>query len=445
MKIPDPSHREKVALFRLSVIGDLLAQELSRGELQEELKARAAKRYRPPGASTTRTYNWKTLQRWYYEARRAPSALLPASRQRGFARKLTDEQRQLLLDMRAAHRSAPIELILQEAVRHGLVPEGSVSTSTLARLFRQAGLNRQAKRKTSRQVDVQRRRWQAAHPCDLWHGDVCHLVLPEPDGSGKTRKVLVHGLLDDASRYFVALSARLAEQERDMLEVFCGALLQHPAPKTLYLDNGSTYRGDVLALICARLGINLVHAPPYSPENRGKMERVWRTMRSRCTDHLPGTASRHDVDQALWAWLDADYQRRPHAALMGESPRRRYLADRPARRPLTPRELAKALEIDARRRVKKDGTFSVDSVVYEVSGRHLHGRWVQIVTDGMTGRLLRVTCESQPVRFGRCEPMNNARRRRAPATDAPTPDVSFDPIARLLQQARDAAGEADHG
>src|SRR5690606_12141062 len=107
--------------------------------------------------------------------------------------------------------------------------------------------------------------------------DVCHLALA--DLEGRPRKVLVHGMLDDASRYFVALSARATELERDMLEVFCGALLKNPPPKALYLDNGSCYRGDVLALVCQRLGIRLVHAPPYSPENRGKMERAWRTMR----------------------------------------------------------------------------------------------------------------------------------------------------------------------
>lgn len=441
MKFPDPSHRELVALFRLSVIGDLLAQELPRGELLVELKARAKRRYRPPGADTTRTYSTKTLERWYYQARRAPLALLPAPRARGFARALTDDQRQLLLDMRAAHRSAPIELVLQEAVRHGLIAQGAVSTATLARLFRQAGLVRQSKNKATRRGDVQRRRWQAAHPGQLWHGDVCHVVLADPDSKKKKRKVLVHGLLDDASRYFVALSVRPTERERDMLEIFCGALLQHPAPSTLYLDNGSTYRGEILALVCARLGIALVHAPPYSPENRGKMERVWRSMRSRCADHLPGTATRHDVEQALWAWLDADYHRRPHASLMGQTPRRRYIEGRPARRPLTATELAKALEIESRRRVKKDGTFSVDSVVYEVDGRHLHGRWVQIVTDGLTGKLLRVSYQEHAVRFGRCEPVNNARRRRAPVVEPTRSDVPFDPITRLLQQAR----ELDHG
>lgn len=439
MKIPTPTHAERVALFRHSVVGDLLARELARGELQDELKARAKKRYRPPGAATTRQYSWKTLQRWYYEAQKSPMALKPASRKRGYALDLSEEQREMLLLMRAEHRSVPIEMILSEAVRNGVVAEDEVSVSTVARLFRAAGLNREQRRRASRRGDVQRRRWAAEHPGELWHGDVCHLVLP--DGNGKTRKVLVHGFLDDASRYFVALSARTTETTRDMLEVLCGALLQHPAPKVLYLDNGSCYRSEVLALVCQRLGIRLVHAQPYSPESRGKMERAWRTMRGRCTDHLPGMASLHDIDMAVWSWLDADYHRRKHASLMGETPRSRYLAGK-CGRPLTPKELASALEITERRQVKKDGTFTVDSVVYEVAGRHLFGRWITIVTDGLTGKLLRVAYQGQAVPFGLCDPVANRHRKRAPvATTEPRAGVPFDPIAGLLQQAREVAGE----
>lgn len=440
MKMPTPSRAEEVALFRLGVIGDLLSRELARGELRQELSTRSKLRYRPPGASCTRTYSFKTLQRWYYAAKlRRPSALQPKSRTRGHARGLTAEQRQMLLDMRAANRSAPIDLILSEAARHGVIAEGSVSASTVARLYRKAGLTRLSKRRAARRADVQRRRWQAANPGDLWHGDVCHLM--RPDGLAGIRKVLVHGFMDDASRHFVGLSARVTETERDMLEVLCGALLQHPPPSTLYLDNGSCYRGDVLALVCQRLGINLVHAPPYSPENRGKMERVWRTMRQRCTDHLPHAATLHDVDVALWAWLDADYHRRPHASLLGQTPRQCY-HDGPDRRPLSPRELSTALEITGRRQVRKDGTFSVESVVYEAAGRHLCGKWITIVTDGMTDRLLSATYQAQPVRFGVCDPVANSRRGRAPAVDdKPDANAPFDPIANLLAKAREVGGE----
>jgi hypothetical protein len=229
-----------------------------------------------------------------------------------------------------------------------------------------------------------------------------------------------------------------------MLVVFCDALLRHPPPKVLYLDNGSCYRGEILALVCQRLGINLVHATPHSPEARGAQERFFRTMRQRCTDHLPSTATLHDVNQALWAWLDADYHRRPHAGLMGDTPRRRYLADLPRlSAPLTAKQLARALEVVLTRRVRKDATFSLDGIVYEVTGRHLAGKEITVVVDGLTGRPLRVAWQERPLRFGICDPIANRSRPRAPAKPEPTTTckVPFDPIAALLQKAREESGD----
>lgn len=435
---PTPSRREAVALFRNSVIGDLLACDLTRGELQRELQTRAKKRYRPPGHRRTRKYHWKTLQRWYYASKAdAITGLMPESRARGQALALSPEQRELMVQMRVEHPSASAELLLGEAVRNGIVEEDAVSVSTLRRLYQEAGLPRVSVRRTVRN-DLQRRRWQAARPGDLWHGDVCHLVLA--DEAERPRRVLVHGMLDDASRYVPALVARDQEQETDMLEVFCGALLRHPPPKTLYLDNGACYRGDVLGLVCQRLGIRLVHATPHSPEARGGQERFWRTMRQRCTDHLPVTASLHDVNQALWAWLDTDYHKRPHAGLMGETPRQRYLDGLHRQRaPLTPKELAHALEIEITRRVLKDATFTHDGKLYEVTGRHLAGKTIAVVVDGLTGRLLRASWRGQTVRFGPCDPIANRHRGR-PQTQPQVTEkrtVPFDPIAALLQKARE--------
>jgi hypothetical protein len=244
---------------------------------------------------------------------------------------------------------------------------------------------------------------------------------------------------------------RLQERELDMLEVFCGALLQHPAPHTLYLDNGSCYRGDVLQLVCQRLGIHLVHAQPYSPEARGKMERFWRTMRQRCTDHLADTSDAHQVGQALWAWLDTDYHRRPHAALMGKTPRRRYLDHLPQMdAPLTPKQLAQALEVTQTRQVLQDSTFVLDGTTYEVSGRHLAKKRILLVIDALTGSILRASWQDQPVRFSICNPVANRHRQKAPVTDGPTTThdqtsristAPFDPIAALLQKAREVKDE----
>ena len=41
-------------------------------------------------------------------------------------------------------------------------------------------------------------------------------------------------------------------------------------------------QGKVLRLACERLGITLLHAAPYDPEARGKMERFFRTLRGQC-------------------------------------------------------------------------------------------------------------------------------------------------------------------
>lgn len=446
-KIPRPSRGEQIALFRLSVIGDLLAQDLDRGELIPELERRAQKRYRLPGAERTRTFSVKTLQRWYYLAKNdLAGGLVPESRARGFACELTADQRELLLDMRREHPSASAEILRGEAVRHGLVADSSLSLPTLRRLYRAADLPRTSRRKADRPDDVQRRRWQAKMPGDLWHGDVCHLSLV--DELGQPRRVLVHGMLDDASRYCTALMPRPKEREQDMLEVFCGALLRHPPPGTLYLDNGACYRGDILQVVCKRLGIHLVHAQPYSPEARGKMERFWRSMRQRCTDHLPPRSSLHQVGQALWAWVDADYHVRPHAGLLGATPRQRYLEglpDRPA--PLTPKQLAAALEVELTRQVQKDCTFELDGTTYEVGGRHLASKRLTVIVDALTDRPLRVTWKGQSVRFGVCDPVANRHRTRGPSSDqvpapeAGTTSVPFDPITALLQKAREANDE----
>ena len=438
MKLPRPTHQEQVAAFRQGVIGDLLAQNLARGELVEDLRQRAERWYLPPGCDAPRRFHYKTLQRWYYLAKAdASQGLLPASRARGFALSLSSEQRDLLLRMRIEHPSVAAELILSEALRHGIVAKDQLSLPTLRRFFASQGLTRVSQRREKR-ADIQRRRWQAASPGDLWHADVCH--VSRHDELSRHWKAKVHGILDDASRYALALEARLQETEYDLLVVFCGALLKHPPPDAFYVDNGACYRGDVLALVCQRLGIRLIRARPYSPEARGTMERYWRTMRQRCTDLPSSGASLHDLNQALWAWVDVDYNRRPHAGLMGDTPRSCYMDSLASQRaPLTPRELARALEVEQKRRVLKDATFSIDGVRYEVSGRHLAGKRISAWTDGLTGKLLRVTWQDQPVRAGLCDPVANRSRPRPKTPDpAPTRETTpFDPIAALLQKARE--------
>jgi transposase InsO family protein len=431
--LPQPSRAEEIAAFRLGIVGDLLARELSPGELKAELQARAEARYRPPNSPVTRQFHWKTLQKWLYLAkRRGLKGLVPKSRAKGHGLALEAEARELLLQIRREHISAPADIILREAERQGVVPDGVVSVSTLRRVFADSGVSRAILDRHDRV----RRKWNAAAVGDLWHSDVCHIWVRRADGP--PRRLFVHALLDDHSRYVVALEAREAEREVDFLAALCGALLQFPAPTALYVDNGACYRGEVLALTLDRLGVRLIHAKPYEPRSRGEMERFWRTFRSRLADLLPTGATLQDVNAALLAFLDADYHKRPHAGLLGEPPGRRFAAGlRALGRPRTARDLSSALEVPTTRKIRGDLTFDVDGQTWETTGRHLSGHKIQLVLDPFTRRVLRATVGGVSVPVGPCDPIANGRRRRPVDRPAPVaPAAPFDPIVGLLEKAR---------
>src|SRR5690606_27623976 len=54
-------HAEAVALFRSEIVGALTRRELDRGELAQALDERSQKRFRPPGAKSTKTFSVATL------------------------------------------------------------------------------------------------------------------------------------------------------------------------------------------------------------------------------------------------------------------------------------------------------------------------------------------------------------------------------------------------
>ena len=55
----------------------------------------------------------------------------------------------------------------------------------------------------------------------------------------------------------------LSENTAAFLPVLKQAILRRGVPKRLYVDNGAAFRSHHLALVCAKLGITLIHARPY--------------------------------------------------------------------------------------------------------------------------------------------------------------------------------------
>jgi putative transposase len=422
-------HAEAVATFRHAVIGPLCARELSHGELAEALRELAAMRVRPPGATRTKTYAVPTLERWLYAYRSGGlPALRPRERSdRGRGRQLTDAMRQLVCDIRREHPNASARLILRTLEADGRLEPGTLKPGTLRKLLRQEGLDRIAVRDGA--GSTTRLRWQAAAPDALWHGDVCH--GPTLRLGGIRTPLRIHGLLDDCSRYVVALEAHASECEEDMLHVLTRAVRLHGKPDMIFLDNGSTYRGEVLRTACSRLGISLVHARPYDPQARGKMERFWRTMREGCLDHLGEVGSLDDVNQRLMAFLERHYHSVPHAGLLGRAPLAAYAPSERTPNRVDESQLREALAVRERRRVRRDTTVSVLGRTYELQQGFLAGRVVDIVYSYLDDPPQpEVEYEDTRYPLTLVDPVANSRRRRLPRRsqdEAPRQPVDFDP------------------
>lgn len=417
------------------MIGPLLTRAFSsHGELATEIAALARVHHRPPHGSTTRTYSKATIERWYYRfKKRGLEGITPRRRSdSGHARELTDAQRQLLLAIRREHPTTSAALILRTLELDGRLTKGSVSLSTLRRLYGQHGLDRAALRVADGRV---RLRWQADRVDALWHADVCH--GPAMKIAGRTVPLRIHALLDDHSRYVVAIVAASTEREVEMLSLLVKAMRSTGRrPEALYLDNGATYTGDALATACSRLSIGLMHATPHDPQARGKMERFWRTLREGCLDHIGTPGSLHDVQVRLLSFLAKHYHDAPHASLMGKCPAEVYETAPRYDESVSDAALGAALTVHAKRRVRRDGTLEIGGVTFETRTGFLAGRVVVV------GRSLLdptsdpwIEHEGQRYLVGRVDAQENARRKK----DGPTPnraqrgiDVPFDPAGALL-------------
>jgi hypothetical protein len=217
-----------------------------------------------------------------------------------------------------------------------------------------------------------------------------------------------------------------------MLGIFLRALRTHGAPDALYLDNGSTYRGEALRLACERLDITLLHARPGDAPARGKMERFWRTLRQGCLDHVGTMTSLHDVQARLLAFLDAHYHEAPHGGLFGKAPADVWQGVR--LRTVDEKRLAVALTTRARRRVRRDGTLDVDGAPWQLDQSFLAGALVTVAID-MSGTAAPVVEHD-----GRCytlrpvDAIAAGKTRRKPPASTPPTQTPFDPSGALLDQ-----------
>ena len=356
----EKEQREEIARFRFGVISDLVgAVRLEPGEAARIIREKCEQRYNIPYSPRTRISE-PTLRRWigqYEKSGRKLTALCPAIRNdQGKSRRVDDETMAALIRLRRQQPSVPVERIIKEMREKSLISPGvTLCQSTAYRILRQAGLSGQP---TAAQTD--RRRFEAEYPNDIWQSDVMH--GPSVAVDGKLRKTYLIAVLDDHSRLLPHAEFFLSERLVSWLDTFRQALLTRGLPRKLYVDNGAAFRTKHLERICASLGIALTHTPPYTPQGRGKIERFFRTVRTRFLPFFKGN-SLPELNLALDVWVRDEYHQRPHSGT-GETPFARFARNLSIIR-TAPADLEDHFRKEARRRVAKDRTVSLDGRIFE--------------------------------------------------------------------------------
>jgi putative transposase len=418
-----------IGLFRYQLIreaADPAHSTKMRGKMVREL---ASREHIDPFGRRVRVSR-QTLDRWIRDWRAGGfDALVPSPRQ--CTPRTPAEVLELAVALRRENRdrtAAAIQRILRTQL--GWAPD----ERTLQRNFHRLGLTTT----TTASASVFSR-FEAEHPNDLWTGDALHGIRIQ------AHKTYLFAFLDDRSRLLPGYRWCYAEDTVRLAAALRPALASRGVPKAIYVDNGSAYVDAWLLRACAKLGVRLVHSTPGRPEGRGKIERLFRTVREQFLVEItgePDVTGRHHVtdlaelNRLFTAWVETCYHRTVHSET-GQTPLDRWLAGGPFPLP-TPEALTEAFLWEEHRRVTKTATVSLHGNSYEVDPA-LVGRKVELVFDPFDLTRIEVRVAGTPM--GLAVPHHIGRHshpKAKPETPSAPPKPSGIDYAQLIESAHAA-------
>lgn len=355
----DEELKKRIAVFRFGVIADFVGDRpLARGKTEELMKEKCDRKWQIPGSSRT-SISESTIKEWACRYKRSGNklqSLYPLERSdRGKPRAIEQETAAGLITLRKEFPEASLPAFISRAKERKIIPPGRhIPYATVYRFLKAEGL---VDRPAAMPGD--RRRFEAQYPNDLWQSDIMH--GPHVMWEGKQRKTYLIAFIDDMSRLVPHAEFYLHERLESFLQALRKALRMRGIPRKLYVDNGPSFRSNHLEHICASLGIVLLHARPYQPEGKGKIERWFRTVRGNfLAVHKPTTFE--DLNEKFRIWVSG-YNDTRHSST-GDTPIKRFAGNIECVRP-APKDLEDHFRKTAKRTVAKDRAIALSGRLYE--------------------------------------------------------------------------------
>jgi putative transposase len=384
---------ERWAHFRFSVIGPLLAAPPVRGQLQQQLTQLTARKWCHPIKGQWITLGRSTIERWYYKALRGKDGPVEVLRRKirsdyGTHPAVSSQLAELLISQYRQHPSWSYRLhydnltvLIEKKPDLGPMP---VYVSVL-RFMKSHGLFKRPRRGPALSPGAQAaehryesreiRGYESEYVHGLWHLDFHHGSRRVLLSNGQWIYPLLLAISDDRSRLCCHVQWYLTETAEDLCHGLAQAFQKRALPRALLTDNGSAMIAAETTQGLTRLSIQHETTLPFSPYQNGKEESFWNQVEGRLLPMLEGVAdlSFNQLNEATLAWIELEYNRKVHSEI-GQTPLDRYLHDKDVGRPCPDTQklkLAFTTEVQRTQR-RSDGSFSLESVRFEVPSRYGH-------------------------------------------------------------------------
>jgi putative transposase len=372
--------RNEIAAFRFGLIAQVVQRNLLSGEKYALLREITSQSYKIPYSEKAKV-SIRSLER-YLQAYEDGGfdALKPKAREKqGSLRTLDPQILKRALELRRELASRSVEQIIRLLELETLVEPGILKTRTLSRYFQEQGWS---KKDIQREVKKVFRHFEHEAANDCWQADTQHWgYIPHPENPEKRKKVYLISIIDDHSRRIMHAEMFFEERYPRLERCLQKAVLKHGVPRIFYCDNGSVYNAKQLKIICARMGTKLLHAKPYSPESKGKIEKFFQYVDSSFKGEANLLVNQgklttlEQLNQYLRSWLES-YDNRVHRTTK-QTPKHRFESSLEPRRYLTAEELQSLFLWEEDRTVRKTSTMEVEGNRYSVED-FLRGKKIQI-------------------------------------------------------------------
>jgi len=314
-------------------------------------------------------YKTRTLEEWWYNYQHKGFAGISGveRKDKGQSRSLTGDQKHWVIEQVTANAH---KIQLKPLYDHWMTKDIKPplpSLSTIYRFLRQEGLDALSL-KRGRLETGPTKAFEAPYANDLWMVDF------SPGPKIKSPQGLINSqlcvIIDDYSRLITYGAYYSQANTVAFHETLKQAVLRRGVPFKLYTDQGKPFVNHHSRLVCANLGIRLLHARPYHSWSKGKIERMLQSIQTgfEATLRLDGNsvASLDEINEKLSAWIQGTYHLRKHSSTK-EAPQTRFLAQQQNIRELDSHlDIERLFYTSIERTVRKNGIVQIDSQLYEV-------------------------------------------------------------------------------